>query len=218
MVRLWDAATGLALNDGFQHSSAISSLCFSREGDSLLVVPKDGDLTSYELLNPAFPAPKWLPDLAEAVAGQRLDASGKLESTSPRKFFQLRASLGQGQQAESYTRWASWFLMDADQRTISPQVGLSVEEYAKRKLEGNTIEGLRSVLFRTPTNAIAHARLAKQLLADDVAPSSRMLSKSKWHLARAVALAPEDPEVRAIGAEMEGTLKGSQTARGAAGQ
>ena len=217
-VRLWDTATGLALNDGFHHSSAISSISFSPGGDSLLVAPKDGDLTLYELLSPAFPAPKWLADLAEAVAGQRLDASGKLENTSPRKFNQLRESLGHSRQMEFYARWASWFLMDADKRTISPQAKLSVEDYAKRKLERNTIEGLRSVLFLTPTNAIAHARLARQLLADDAAPSSRMLSKSKWHLARAVALAPEDPEVRAISREMEVELKGGQTVRRAAGQ
>lgn len=217
-VRLWDASTGLALNDGFQHSSAIRSICFSPGGDSLLVVPKDGDLTLYELLNPTFPAPKWLADLAESVAGQRLDVSGKLENTSPRKFFQLRASLGHNRQMEFYARWASWFLMDADQRTISPHAKISVEEYAKHKLEENTIAGLRSVLFRTPTNAIAHARLARQLLADEAAPSSRMLSKSKWHLARAVALAPEDPEVRAIRTEIEVELKGTQTAGRAAGQ
>lgn len=217
-VRLWDTSTGLALNDGFHHSSAIRSICFSPGGESLLVVPKDGDATLYELLNPSFPAPKWLADLAEAVAGQRLDASGKLENTSPGKFFQLRASLSHSQSMEFYARWASWFLMDADKRTISPQSKVSVEDYAKRKLEANTIEGLRGVLFLTPTNAIAHARLARQLLADEAAPSSRMLSKSKWHLAQAVALAPDDPEVRAISDEMEAELKGGQTVRRADGQ
>ena len=119
---------------------------------------------------------------------------------------------------EFYARWASWFLMDADKRTISPQSKVSVEDYAKRKLEANTIEGLRGVLFLTPTNAIAHARLARQLLADEAAPSSRMLSKAKWHLAQAVALAPDDPEVRAISGEMEAELKGGQTVRRAVGQ
>ena len=45
-----------------------------------------------------------------------------------------------------------------------------------------------------------------------------MLSKAKWHLAQAVALAPDDPEVRAISGEMEAELKGGQTVRRAVGQ
>lgn len=218
MVRLWDTATGLALNDGFRHSSAIVSIDFSPVGDSLMVVPKNGDLTLYELLIPSFPAPGWLADLAEAVAGQRLDASGKLENTSPRKFFQLRASMDHSQSGEFYARWATWFLQDADKRTISPQARLSVEEYVKRKLERNTIEDLRHALFLSPTNAVAHARLARLFLADDAAPGSRLLSKSKWHIAQAVALAPEDQEVRAISAEIEADLKRSQTVGRAIGK
>jgi len=133
MVRLWDTATGLSLNDGFQHSSAIDCIRYSPDGSSLLVVSKNGDLTLYELLRPTFPVPQWLPELAEAVAGQRLGATGKFESASPNKFFQLRDSLELSPNGKFYTRWAAWFLQDSNKRTISPQAKLFAEDYSKPK-------------------------------------------------------------------------------------
>lgn len=218
IVRLWDTVTGLALNDGFHHSDAISFVRFSPDGNSLLVVPKNGDLILYELLVPEFPAPSWLADLAEAVAGQRLSESGKVEIASPRQFFQLRKSLNVNPDSDFYARWASWFLQDPDKRTISPRANLLVEDYAKKKLDKGSIQDLRHVLFLSPTNAVAHARLARQFLADDAAPSSRLLSKSKWHIARAMLLDSNDSEVQAIHSEIELELKDSQTARRISGR
>ena len=211
IVRLWDATTGIALNDGFKHSSEIVSASFSPDGELLMVVPKKGDVTVYELLAPVYPAPPWLADLGEAVAGQRLGPGGKLERTSPRKFFELRRQMNLRSIRGFYARWATWFLQDTDKRTISPRAKVTVAEYARRKIEMNTVADLRDALFLAPTNALAHGRLAKLYSEDEGAPSSRLLQLAAWHLAHALKLDPGNKELLAIKTEIQTKLIRSQT-------
>lgn len=211
IVRLWDATSGVALNDGFKHSSEIISAAFSPDGELLMVVPKKGDVTVYELLAPVYPAPSWLADLGEAVAGQRLSPGGKLERTSPRKFFELRREMNRKNLRGFYARWAMWFLQETDKRTISPRAKTTVAEYARRKIEMNTIEDLREALFLAPTNAIAHGRLARLYSEDESAPSSRLSQLAAWHLAHALALDPDNQELLAIKTESEAKRLRSET-------
>ncbi len=198
MVRLWDATTGVALNDGVRHTSEIVSASFSPDGELMMVVPQKGDVTIYELLAPVYPAPTWLADLGEAVAGQRLSPAGKLERTSPRKFFELRREMNRKNLRGFYARWAKWFLQDTDKRTISPRAKTTVTEYAGRKIEMNTIADLREALFLVPTNAIAHGRLARLYSEHENAPSSRLQQLAEWHLAHALKLDPNNQELLAI--------------------
>lgn len=211
LVRLWDANTGFALNEGFAHSSPIESLSFSPDGECLLVVPEDGNVTLYELLAPVYPAPLWLAELAEAVAGQHLGSDGKLESTSPKKFFELREQMSHKTTRGFYARWASWFLENSDNRTISPRARITVKEFAQRKVESGTVESLRQALLLMPTNAVAHARLAQLLSSDELAASSRMASSAAWHIAYAASLAPADGDLLAIRKAIESRLLKSET-------
>jgi WD40 repeat protein/serine/threonine protein kinase len=213
IVRLWDATSGVALNDGFKHSSEIVSASFSPDGELLMVVPTKGDVTVYELLAPVYPAPSWLADLGEAVAGQRLSPGGKLERTSPRRFFELRREMMRKNVRGFYARWAMWFLQETDKRTISPRAKTTVSEYARRKIEMNTIADLREALFLLPTSAIAHGRLARLYSDDESAPSSRRLQLAAWHLAHALALDPENQELLAIKSRIEARRLRSETVK-----
>ena len=211
VVRLWDVASGLALNDGFRHSSAIVSLDFSPQGDCLLIVPKKGDLHLYDVLHPTVPAPPWLADLAESVSGQRFGASGTIESTSPRRFFELRQQLKDKPQTGFYARWAGWFLEDAAQRRISPNSRITLAQYANRHLIKNVSAEIREAVFLSPTNGLAHARLAQMLLMDSPSVNPRHLKQADWHSALAVKLAPRDEEVARIRQEIVARVHSPKT-------
>ena len=200
-VRLWDARTGHPLTSGFAHSNAIASVRFSPAGDALLVVPRLADPVVYEVLLPELPAPAWLADLAEAVSGQRLE-DGKLRSTPPRRLFELRDSLRRAPKAGFFGRWADWFLDEGERRFISPGSSLTVASYLERKLKMSRVTDLREAIGMAPANALAHARLARQLLREKPGGDLRSVSMARWHIDHASALAPGDVEIQGIRSEL----------------
>jgi hypothetical protein len=60
----------------------------------------------------SLPAPQWLPELAEAVAGRRLREDGVPESSSVDRWQSLTTSLTSLNSDDAYARWAKWFLVE----------------------------------------------------------------------------------------------------------
>jgi WD40 repeat protein len=191
-ARLWDAASGLALSDPFREKSPVTQVEFSPEGNFILVVPSEGDVEVFEV-PPSLPdAPAWLSDLAEAVGGKRLISENMLELVPPSEFFKLKQRLSGTPGSNFYSRWTEWFLADLPARTVSPNVGLTFQDYIERRIQENEISSLREVLWLSPTNAQAHARLAYQLAAQDPGLNSRGAKEALFHTARARQLAPKE--------------------------
>ena len=65
-------------------------------------------------------------NLAEAVAGQRID-EGYVSTVVPvEELFRLRQKLKNGAEPDFYHTWARWFFADNATRTISPWSRLTV--------------------------------------------------------------------------------------------
>lgn len=79
-VMLWDALTGHALRDPFHHDAAGHSVVFTRDGRRLLS-GADATVARVWELGPGGPAPAWLPEAAEKLAGVRIDEVGRLVPT-----------------------------------------------------------------------------------------------------------------------------------------
>ena len=58
------------------------------------------------------PAPAWLPELAEALAGRRLREDGTLEQVPVERCLTLTKSLAVKTADDFYGRWARWFLVE----------------------------------------------------------------------------------------------------------
>ncbi len=197
-VRLWDAASGLPLSSEFQHSGAIHSLEFNPRGNWLLVAAKDGEPVIYEVLQPTARAPKWLPELAEAIAGVRIAEDGKVQRASLEMLFDLRESFRGAASEDFYSRWAEWFLRVEAGRTISPGSAIPTSQFAARLLSDRSLTGLKQSIALNPTNAVAHARFARRLLAElPVNGAQRVRRQALWHANHAARLAPGDSEVEA---------------------
>ena len=57
------------------------------------------------------PAPAWLPDLAEALAGHRLRDDGSPEPVLAERLQALSSSLGSLPADDFYARWSQWFFV-----------------------------------------------------------------------------------------------------------
>jgi hypothetical protein len=60
----------------------------------------------------SLPAPGWLPDLAEALAGRHLRGDGSPEPVPAERWQALQTSLSSQTGDDFYARWAKWFLVE----------------------------------------------------------------------------------------------------------
>jgi WD40 repeat protein len=108
------------------------------------------------------PAPGWLADLAEAVAGLRLTTGGVFVRIEPATLWQtvaaVRATTMRGDDTWSAT--IRWWLDESVERTISPRSAVKVSEYVKRRLASTEIHDLVVAGRAAPDNENVFARLA----------------------------------------------------------
>lgn len=92
-ARLWDAATGLQIADPFRHKAEVVSANFSPDGRRVITASLDQTAQIWEI--PAVPSiiPLWLPEVAEALGGQRLNDQRLPESVPWYDSVRLRGSL-----------------------------------------------------------------------------------------------------------------------------
>ncbi|NIP96580.1 MAG: hypothetical protein GWO24_25360, partial [Akkermansiaceae bacterium] len=161
---------------------------------------------------PRDPAPEWFCELAEAIAGQRIGKETEVLETVPDS--QLTAFRERvlnkdpelAADADWFT-WARWLFEDPQARTVSPGSKTSTKQLLARLRASDSIAELRQAVRLAPNDGRTFARLALRQQAGVPADLDPVL-KPHWEETvartsdRAVALAPEDPEVWAMRAEV----------------
>ena len=210
-ARLWDALSSQPLSEPLtqERTSRFAQLGFaeqhttdlSSDGRWLATATSGGNAFVWEALSPPLPVPEWLPELAESIAGDRINQRGLIESPPPKDFSKLRKKLMDSKATDFYTHWAKWFLGDRGERPLSPSSAITARDYIKRRIEENTLTGLQEAVRMSPTNGLALARLAR-LTSEDPAANSRALAKAVFLSSRAVELTPRTAEVWRLRAEV----------------
>ena len=191
-ARVWDANSGHALSEPLNHGSYHAE--FSPDGQRVVTVGK-GTARIWDVPTVPLPVPDWLPDLAEAVAGQRIDDQDISLVTPIDELFKLRQRLGHVQETDYYHTWVKWFFAEGATRTISPWSAFTFGEYVQRQVEQNSLGSLREAVLVSPGNALALARLAVKVLAQDALENPRQFDEADWYSRQATTLAPTEPEV-----------------------
>jgi WD40 repeat protein len=111
-ARLWEAATGLPLSGWVHNGTSLKSVHLSADGRMALSVANNGVARLWPIVRVPMPAPNWLPDLAEALAGRRLRDDGAPEIVPAEQWESSEASLSSQQGEHFYARWAHWFLVE----------------------------------------------------------------------------------------------------------
>jgi WD40 repeat protein/serine/threonine protein kinase len=111
-ARLWDANRGLPLCGWVRHGLGLKRADLSADGRMVMTAPGNGTLRFWPVLRAPVPAPGWLPELAEALAGRRLRDDGVPEPVSAERWAALEASLSSLEGDDVYARWARWFFVE----------------------------------------------------------------------------------------------------------
>jgi WD40 repeat protein len=118
-ARVWDAATGWPLSERLHHLGKVFTALFSPDGERVLTASSDGTARVWDVPAVPVPAPAWLPDLAEAMGGLRLDGQRNFVFAGRSALQQLKS--GQTQSDDGfYSRFLTWFFEDPATRSRSP--------------------------------------------------------------------------------------------------
>ena len=118
-VRLWAAESGLPLSGWIGPTRLLRRTHLSPDGRYGLTADDDGSVRVWPVLLAPLPAPPWLADLAEAVAGHRLRADGLPEPVPPERWQALSATLAALPGEDFYARWARWFFVERRQPRVA---------------------------------------------------------------------------------------------------
>jgi hypothetical protein len=111
-ARLWEASSGLPLSGWVRNGVSLMRAHISPDGRMVLTTASSGTVRLWPVLRPPLPAPSWLPDLAEALAGHRLRDDGAPELVPPERWEKLEASLSSLEGEDFYARWARGFFVE----------------------------------------------------------------------------------------------------------
>jgi WD40 repeat protein/tRNA A-37 threonylcarbamoyl transferase component Bud32 len=195
-ARIWDVTTGLPLSEPLRHSSEVKHAEFSPDNKYIVTSSLDHTARVWEAPRPGLlgPAPGWLPRLAQALAGLRLNATSGLEAVSPDELFVVQGHLKSSAAQTAYDSWARWFLADRSIRSLSPEIKVTISEYVKGLVSDDRLETLSEAITLAPENPAVCARLSRRILSSHPNPGERELAMAGWLSRRAMALAPQDSE------------------------
>src|SRR5271166_2698492 len=230
-ARVWDAATGKALSEPMKHDGVVRSAQFSADGQRVVTASFDRTARVWDI--PTITAKdsaadvNLLTDLAEATAGLDLQAFGQTEILAALTPDQVKAT--REKIAAKFVRTSSnltplqrlmkWSVSERRSRTISPLSEMTVAEWVENRIKDGTLDGLRAAVEVDPTNArlAAHfgGALADYALIEgtDPAEAGRARAEADFQTRRALKLAPDNDEVKAITQNNLGTALYNQGIR-----
>lgn len=209
LARLWDPESGHPVSEPMKHGSGVTSAEFSPDGMRVVTCSPDRAVRLWEVTRAPLPAPAWLPALAEAVAGQRINAHDVSEVQSVEALYEMRRRLAANTDSDDYGRWARWFFADSATRTISPSARLTVPDYVTLRVGDRTRESIHEAARVSSTNAMAIALLAKIFAGSQPPVAPGTYEDADWLSRYAATLAPDDTKVQEIRAAVMEKLRTS---------
>jgi WD40 repeat protein len=199
VARLLDPATGHAISEPMRHGAGITSAEFSPDGGRIVTCSSDLSVRIWEVTSAPQPVPEWLPDLAEALAAQRIDERDVSTVVPVETLYRLRQRLLANNDSGHYGRWARWFFSPGTDRRVTPSAQTTTTEYVHRRIADATRESLTEAALLSGTNAVAFARLATNLVLKYRTPlrtGPPLPQEADWFSHWATNFAPNDPETQ----------------------
>jgi WD40 repeat protein len=110
-ARLWDANSGLPLCGWVHNGRSLKRVHLSGDMRRMVSAAESGTVRLSPVTVAPAPAPAWLPELADAIAGWRLSSDGTIELVPPDRWQILRSQLAAQVGNDFYARWARWFFV-----------------------------------------------------------------------------------------------------------
>ncbi len=201
-ARVWDTGTGLPLTEPLNHNTEVLHVQFSPDGQRIVTASLGGIARLWDVPAVQLPIPDWMLELAETVAGVRINDREVSEAIPVTEVLRLKSAMVNRPATNTPSRWVRWFFADRTTRTISPNSFVTVSHYIGQCIQANTPQDLMEAVQISPTNGLASARLARIRLDESQAQNPRASSEADFFMRRALELSPDEPEVWVAQAEV----------------
>lgn len=198
-VRLWDGRSGEASSSAFLHPSFANDAEFSPDGARFVTACQAGGGYVWDAPQMTGRVPDWLPNLSEAVAGQRLTPDRTTAGVAPAEYLRLKRALARLSPTDPGAEWLHWFIADRSRRSTGPGTRLTVpermaEEGRLARAGATTLcPDLPAMLVLKPSDGLLYARAARIDLASyDSSSDPQLLDRADWLSRRAIALAAQE--------------------------
>ena len=155
-ARLWDAASGLPLDEPLAHDEPVQSVAFDAGGAHLVTASLDGTARIWDG-GPTGDAPAWFIEFAEQHGGWKLDENEKPVRVPWRMLTNADTA------DDDWTRLAAWLLKTGPERTINAATAGTVREFAAEQVKRGTPAALNDANDALPGNALVLAALASEI-------------------------------------------------------
>jgi WD40 repeat protein len=131
-AQVWDAETGKPLGEPLRHENPVATASFSADDRRIVTTAFDKTARIWDVaVNLTAPLPPWVPELAEALGGRRLNEDGQFVP-APKGTIELRKELLALKGDDFWSRFGRWYFMRGPKRTISPDSRITVGESERR--------------------------------------------------------------------------------------
>ncbi len=155
-ISVWDVASGTRLLHRSAHGGAAFSADFRSDSRRLAVSTPQG-ISIIHLPPVSETCPDWLPDLAEAVGGKRLNASGGFDACAAGDLSSARQAIGRSREENPFSEWATWYIEDAPEKAIAPHTGITRRDYAIELSSSGGLAEQDRAISMDPTNGSIYA-------------------------------------------------------------
>lgn len=158
-LRIWDVELGRMLAQPISHPGRVEDFRISDDGQHLVsLCNKRAWIHRLPIVGDEVP--DWLPDLAEAVAGQRIDDRGQIEHVPDSQLLEIRKELVGLSRDDEYGRIIRWFFADRSKRTLTPESVRTRKELVEELIARKIGDGLRKAMVMDPDRPETYSLLA----------------------------------------------------------
>jgi dipeptidyl aminopeptidase/acylaminoacyl peptidase len=217
-ARLWDAVTNREIGEPMKHEGTVYSAQFSPDSQRVVTASSDGTARLWDVptvsSKDSVEDVLLLAELAEATSGVAMEMSGEIRNVlNPDQVKATRDKIavkfpGLPASLTPLQRFLKWSVSEPRNRTVSPFSKLTVLEWVENRINEGTVDGLRAAMVVDPANArlAAHLglRLADYALETETDPDAarRARAEADYQTRRALKLAPDNEEVKALRGEV----------------
>ena len=190
-LQVWDVASGLPLSLRLPHSAPVTQVGWSKSGQQLFACIHMTAIVVHDFPELETPAPQWLAELAETIAGERIDADDATSRSDVLPLTKVRERLLASSPVSPWGQWLRWFFADRATRTASAFSSRSTDEAVAQLRALKTLETAQEVWRRRPTDPAIMIELADQYsqVADSEMQSHAKFLRTvaEWNRAKAAA-------------------------------
>lgn len=168
-IRAWDVKSGQALSASLSHGEPVEIVRFHPSRNLAIVGGGSPTLRGWSIPDVVAPAPAWLPELAEAIGGKKLNERNLLEAapTDVLAGLHKQAQTSPEPGKNVFTSLSNWLFADSLTRAARPDSQRSVRDEISGWLALDDPSRLRQFALRNPSEPRVWNRIAELLSAPE---------------------------------------------------